>query len=394
MGSIGKCCCNQECCGAFTSPTDWVVRTACCSECDKTLSAAWTYECSAAIRTDTRNASVDFEYYLHGIGTREQPFLQLCNEDPPSSGIYVCPDGITPCTEAAGIWSCTSSAFPDCDVTPDLCATVSLSKTENYSLKLVARWKPISRVSTLSRISTKCGAEEAPTCKWLLVSRTCLQIEWGVEWFLSGTSVLHSDSACCVVDEVNATTTAKTCEVASTEMATQNQEYVCLTRIKYYTSAPSGVITMNPGDTVTCDYAPADVCLPATSSFKVSDTDEIEIAGPTSSSEVPWIAPACYTSSHTEACEFMDLLGGVCAGTGTEDPDQLVTFDFAGVTGSLIAFDDAQIGNICQGSNCVGIVEHIKTLCLNLTSGRTDSGHTNRSIVITLPAWTVDLGGC
>ena len=381
MGGKGRCCC---CCGDLIVPTDWDLVASCCAQCQRTLTDEWTNICSDAIRTDTRSASVDLKMYTRELAVIDDEIQ--CVEDPPMSGIIVCSVGGIP------LDGCPADS---------LCGTTHYAQTTSQSLKLVARWKRTKTASTLSRIETLCGVEESPTCKWLLISRVCVTIEWGYKWFQDDDQLITNDSACCKATARDVVVAAPSCATAASEMSIQNVTNVCFTRSKYFTSAPSGTVTLNPGDIADCDYNIETVCNPDTFPVTSVDTDEITLASAGSSDPIAWTAPACVTATTTSGCRYVykPNAGNCNNAVIVEDSSHTETRTSVSINGSLLgplsgvypmAFQSA-----CQGADlCTNWKEVTRMECANLTSSQTGSGHTNRSITISLPAWTVDLASC
>lgn len=380
MGGIGNCCCG-ECCGELDRPTGWA-GSGCCYECLMDITEEWTVECSAAIREDDRSASVSIEVYRRATDTVQG--MVSCVEDPPGSGIIVCTVGGDP--------------FPPCQ-DPYLCGTIFISNEENKQLKLVARWKAISQGTTLSRVMLQCGDDLEPTCKWLLVSRRCLQIEWGTAWFTSSHLVRSSNSACCEVTTADTTVTAATCATEAANMYLQNQDTVCIVRYKFYDSLPTGVITFSPGDSLsTCDLDGVTIC-DANVDGTLDDDDVVALVGPTSSSAIAWTAPTCTQTEDDQFCSYGFLNDfDVCEDFQVYDEGTTITIKTAVLSGSLLGGQESNIffNAACDGADfCTDWSEFYESRCVGLTSSRTDSGHTNRTITINYPAWTVDLaGGC
>ena len=378
--SPGNPCC-VECCGVLTAPTGWVGATNCCYECLKTITEGWTNECSLPIREDDRSASVNIQIYRRATDTVQG--MVSCVETPPGSGIMVCTVG--------------GAAFPACR-TPYLCGTVSISNAENKKLKLVARWRAISQGTTISRVMVKCGADAVPTCKWVVVSRRCLQIEWGTVWFSTSHLIRSDNDPCCEVVEINSAVTAATCESVTPTVYSQNSSVVCIKRSKFYNTEPTGVITFSPGDSLsTCDLTGVTICDPNVTGT-LDDDDVVVITGPTTSTAVAWTAPTCTQSSTTQFCSYGFLNDfNVCQAYQVFDEGQTITILIAVLSGSLLSGQQSYIvfNAACDGTNyCTNWTELSETRCVGLTSSRTDSGHVNRTITFNYPSWTADLGNC
>lgn len=382
MGTEGNCC---KCCSILTIPENWVKRTNCCAECNKTLTDVWTNICSDPIRTDTRTASVDVKMYTRELAVLTD--LIQCVENPPGSGLYDCTVGGVP------LGPCPTDA---------LCGTTTYVQTTIQTLRLVARWKKIKQVDTLSRIMAQCDAETEPTCKWLLISKMCIRIEWGYKWFIDDAIDITNNSVCCKTTEVHTSVTAVSCATAAAEMSVQNTTNVCLTRSKYYTTEPTGIITLNPGDLADCNYDVELACLPNTSPTAGIDTDEIQLDSAGSSSDIPWTAPTCITTTTTSNCLYAyDDPALPCADFLLEDLSHTETFTTVAFTGSILGplvGTYPMIFNVatCQGPDyCTNFIIVTRMECTNLSSNNSvHTGHTNRSILISLPAWTVDLTNC
>ena len=377
--SPGNPCC---CCGELTVPSEWTTRGQCCAQCQRTLSDEWTSVCTDPIRTDTRTATVGVKMWTRVLDVIDEEIQ--CVEDPPGSGIFVCSVGGVP--------------LDDCPE-PALCGTTTYTQTTTQELKLVARYKVFKQSDTLSRVETQCDTEEAPTCKWLLISRRCVTIEWGYKWFADDDVLISNDDACCKATAVDVETAAPSCATAAAEMSSQNVTNVCFTRSKYFTSVPSGTITMEPGDLVDCDYDPADVCNPITSPTASIDTDEITLASAGSSDAIPWTAPSCATTTADTGCQY------VYKPNEANCTNAVIVYDTSHTeTISTIEINGSLLGPLwglyrmtfqCQGADlCTDWTIVTKTECISLSSSQTGSSHTNRSITVSLPAWTVDLASC
>lgn len=381
MGGMGSCCC---CCGTITTPTGWTARGKCCAQCQRTLAGEWTSVCTLPIRTDTRTATVGVRMSTRTLDVITNAIQ--CVEDPPGSGIIICSAGAGP------LGTCKAST---------VCGTTTYTQTATQELKLVARYKVTKQSDTLSRVLTKCDAEAEPTCKWLLISRRCLTIEWGYKWFQADDQQISNTSACCKATAFHTIVVVPTCETAASEMSIQNITNVCFTRSKYYTSAPSGIITLNPGDIANCDYDPASICNPITSPTASIDTDELTLSSAGSSDAIAWTAPSCVTTTASQGCQYtLKPDPANCVGASFEyDTSHMETISTIEVNGSLLGplwgvyrmtFQAA-----CQGADyCTDWTIVTKTECVSLSSSQTGSGHTNRSITVSLPAWTVDLASC
>lgn len=380
--SPGNPCCT--CCGELTNPTGWTTTSTCCSICQRNITDTWTDICSAAIRSDTRTATVGIRMSTRTLDVITNAIQ--CVEDPPGSGIFVCSAGAGP------LGACKAST---------VCGTTTYTQTTTQEVKLVARWKKTKQSSTLSRISTKCDAEGAATCKWLLISRMCITIEWGYKWFTTDQQDITNTSACCKATAISVSAVPQTCTSAASEMYLQNITNVCLTRSKYFTAVPSGIITLNPGDLANCDYDPASPCIPTTSPTAGIDTDQVTLTSVTTSSEIAWTAPSCVTTNASQGCQYtLKPNPANCSGASFEyDTSHMETISTVVVNGSILGqmtgVYPMQFLASCQGADyCTNWTIITKTECVALSSSRTDSGHTTRTIVISLPAWTVDLATC
>lgn len=378
MGGMGKCCCG--CCGDLSIPSGWTSVSDCCAQCYQAISEEWTVECSAAIRTDNRSATGIYDYYARDIPVYEG---ETC------VGELVCEINI------GGGQTCYGDGgeqLPPCDETETLCTTITEVRTIDTVHKLVARYRRTGKQTTIARVQTQCDAEGAPTCKWVVISKIFVEVQWAQVAFVDQTHTINGTSSCCTDFSFSNPAVAPSCATRAAA-GLSNTGTFAITRAKYYTSAPSGVITFNPGDTIDCTPL-AGVC-------EEPGDDEIAIES-TDPGLQSWTAPTCTATTENRSCQVhvhcINLLSippyDEC---GTALTEQFV-YTLRGTTGDLLTNPIVvyectfSCGTLPASTLATGYISR-QECTLSPSPSRTDSGYTARTITIALAAWTVDLGG-
>jgi len=305
MGGIGGCC-DEPCCDTLTIPTDWYAGSDCCAKCETTYDNEWTVVCSDVIRSDDRNATGEYKYYLK---------LYPVNPTGP---------------------------FPDpnlpCDLEEYLCATLTEYHSITTAEKLVVKYRKISRTASVAMISLKCDEEESPVCHYLASCRDCYEIQYGQVVFTdSEHTITGTGSTCCPIGTLlrNDVETALTCE-ARAAMSLPEWTVACLVRNKLFVTPPTGSITFVPGDAFDCEDL--GVCIDR-------GVDYIDIVS-FDSGATPWTAPTCNSAIdqtdcfvigslgyHSECCNAADVPGaGTFIGETTTTVCNGLTIDFQNYT--------------------------------------------------------------
>jgi hypothetical protein len=381
MGGEGNCC-RDECCGNPLTPNGWIL-TDCCSECYEAITEDWTVECSDVIREDNRSASCTYEVYARLYPVLSGGSLTVmppCVMDPPPATTCHYEDG-------------NGNPLPTCEETETLCTSIEEVNSVDTVYKIVARWKRIGMSTTIARVLTQCDSEVEATCKWVVVSRLLVRIQYAQVAFIDRTHTITGSSACCSDWSLTDNATAPTCEERAA-MGLANDITIPLVRAKYYTSEPTGVITFSPGDTIDC--APLlDPCC------SIGDDDATIVSSDPGA--IPWTAPSCEDFDVAADCNvlfhFADPLNDPPTDECFWQVNGTITRHLKTMVGDLLGVPaveyecESTCGTDPPKNFLDGYISAVE--CVDLTSSHTDSGYTPRSVVIDYPAWTVDLdGGC
>jgi hypothetical protein len=362
----GDPCCESDCCAPLTVPSGWTLISDCCAQLITEISDSWTVACSDSVRTDTRSASVDYKIW-------KTPRPDYDESDP--TAITCITDPFT------GIETCTGSGgdLPPCDGDEELCNTVTETHSITTESRVIIRYKRVRRVDTLARVETACDGGGS-TCKWILISRMVYLVQSG-QYDVVDEDYSITDTATDTCCGSFSTTTSTTDTCASLAATFTGGTEISLCRAKYFTSAPSGTITFNPGDTI--------VCTPLTEPCTSLCSDEVEFCS-TDPGEIAWEAPACVPITDTILClvtiHYTDLDDNEVCGL-YPNGDQ-ITINLINVTGDLlsgvsVAYTCPDDCDVRPSSYYISRIE-----CDNLTSSRTDPGYVADCITLTSAAWT------
>lgn len=373
--NIGGSCC---CCLSEGDYSNWTLYGDCCRICDSVISEAWTVLCSAAIRTDNRSATGIYTYYAKDI-----PFYEgeICLGD------LVCE------LNTDGSQSCTADGvpLPTCaDKVEALCTTVTEVHTVDTVHKLVSRYRRVGMQTTITKVNAKCDAEETATCKWLVISKLLVEVQWAQVAFIDRVHTITASSGCCTNYSFTDNATAPSCATRAAA-GLSNSGVFALTRAKYYTSAPSGVITFNPGDTV--------ACIPLSGACESIGSDDIVIVS-TDPGAIAWTAPVCVSYTENRRCgvviHCINLLSVPPYDECSIGLMENYVYTVRNTTGDLLTNPTVlyvctfSCGTLPARTFASGFISR-EECALTPSPSRTDSGYTARSINISYPAWTVDL---
>jgi hypothetical protein len=377
MGGIGGCCCDTVCCDTLTVPSGWTLVADCCAEKVTTITEDWTVVCSDSARTDTRSASVNYKVWkTPRPDYDETDFTAItCITDPVT--------GIETCTGSGG-------AFPPCDdETEELCNTITETHSRITESRLVVRYKRVRRVDTLARVETACDGG-ASTCKWILISKTVYLVQSAQTDFLDDDYSITDTAtdACC--GAYNTTTSVlDTCAAKAAGLSGGTEVALC--RAKYYTSAPSGTITFDPGDTIDCT--------PLTDPCTSLCPDEVDICT-TDPGAISWTAPTCETATESILClvvvHYEDPLNPDTYLCDRYPNGDVITVYRVRISGGEFIADDLLYGISLDGYLCDDDCDvrpssyYINRIeCDGLTSSQSDSGYVEKCITLSSAAWSI-----
>jgi hypothetical protein len=391
MGSIGSCCC---CCGTVTLPTTFAITgigthgvegwaasgsSGCCYRSQIDLDdEPWEYICSDPTYTDTRSAEGFYDIY-----SKLGPVTTIT--DPGDDSGLVC--SVT----KGGTVVCTvnGESLPGCTSDDSLCDTVHEVVSQYTAQVLGVRWRCIGYRTYYYRVATACdGGEES--CKWVVVSQMLIEAQSGyLQLGTYSADITQTGSDCCGT-HAETTDTEVTCEDAGPGLSSNTLLEFAITRAKVFDTQPTGAITFAAGDTIDCD-AELD-CITVAGTYDTLVYNSIDTGW-----SLAWTAPSCAgPTTDTQICYSFAIFDY----TGNETciaAEYPFTRSIYYATGSLLTNWDGLDTWGCTRS-CrtltggatfydlpTGAVTRV--ICRDITSSRTTTGYTARSITLNFPSW-------
>ena len=387
--------CNCCCCGDVTLPTTFEVvgvgshgvegwsangSSGCCYRSQIDIEdEEWTNICSDPIFTDTRSAGAYYDIY-----SKLGPVTTIT--DPGDESGVVCT------VTKGGTVTCTvnGTPLPGCTDDDSLCDTVHEEVSQYQAQVLAVRWRCIGYRTYYYRVNTACdGGEEA--CKWLVVSQKLIEAQSGYLLPFSYTSTItQSGSDCCGSTSEETDYSYPTCDEIGPGLSGNTLLTFAMTRAKVFDSQPSGTIDFEAGDTIDCDTELD--CITLSGTYDTLQYDSINTGW-----SLAWTAPSCSgPTSVSRICyafAIFDYTGNeTCIAAAYPFNASL-----ASVTGSLLnGYDNTwQCTTSCRTQESGSMFVNVPTgaitrvVCRDVTSSRSTTGYTARSITLTFPTWSL-----